>query len=43
VLCELAEVSILITDDGLPDICAQYVERAGVKLITVPVEAKGRR
>jgi DeoR family ulaG and ulaABCDEF operon transcriptional repressor len=33
VLCELDEVSILVTDEGLPDDCAQYVERAGVKLV----------
>lgn len=43
VLCELSEVSILITDEGLPDACAQYVERAGVKLITVPVEGRRKR
>jgi len=33
VLCALEEISTVITDDGLPDACAQYIERAGVKLI----------
>lgn len=42
VLCDLSEISTLITDDGLPDAAAQYVERAGVKLITVPVEGRKR-
>jgi DeoR family ulaG and ulaABCDEF operon transcriptional repressor len=36
VLCALSEISILITDDGLPDRSAQDVERAGVKLIIAP-------
>ena len=40
VLCELSEISILITDDGLPDACAQYVERAGVRLVIAPVSRR---
>ena len=36
VLCQLSEISTLITDQGLPDRCAQDVERAGVKLIIAP-------
>lgn len=37
VLCELEEISTLVTDDRLPDACAQYVERAGVRLVVAPV------
>lgn len=33
VLCALDEVSVLVTDEGVRDDCAQYVERAGVRLI----------
>ena len=36
VLCQLSEISTLISDQGLPDRCAQDVERAGVKLIIAP-------
>lgn len=35
VLCPLERIGTLITDDGIPDDAAQYVERAGVKLVVV--------
>jgi len=38
VLCALEDVAILVTDDGLGDEAAQYVERAGVRLIVAPVD-----
>jgi|SRR5215217_1221074 len=37
VLCPLEQIGTLITDDGIPDEAAQYVERAGVKLIVAKV------
>ncbi|MDB5492823.1 MAG: DeoR family transcriptional regulator [Phenylobacterium sp.] len=36
VLCALEELSVLVTDDGVPDDCAQYLERAGVRLVVAP-------
>jgi DeoR family transcriptional regulator, ulaG and ulaABCDEF operon transcriptional repressor len=33
ILCPLESISTLITDDGLPDTCASYIEAAGVELI----------
>jgi DeoR family ulaG and ulaABCDEF operon transcriptional repressor len=37
VVCTLDEVAVLVTDDGIPDAAAQYVEQAGVKLVVAKV------
>jgi len=36
VLCPLETVSVVVTDDGLPDDCAKYIEQAGAELIIAP-------
>ena len=36
VVCELSEINIVITDDGISDSQAAQIEAAGVKLIVVP-------
>jgi len=35
VVCDLGDVTTLITDTGIADAHAQFIEKAGVKLITV--------
>ena len=36
ILCPLESVSIVVTDDALPDACAAYIEAAGAELIIAP-------
>ena len=36
VLCPLETVSVVVTDDGLPDDCAKYIVEAGAELVIAP-------
>jgi DeoR family ulaG and ulaABCDEF operon transcriptional repressor len=40
VVCALAEIDTLITDDEITDRAAQMIEREGIKLIVAKPEAE---